>query len=90
MKDCNNGMAMAVVHRMKRRSLNAARATAQLVNAAWRVINEAINREFLIKDRLHSFAFLQTEKHTMLKRELKQSMHKAQHGRFLGVLSIVH
>ena len=89
MKDYNNGMAMAIVHRMKRRALNAARATAQLVNAAWRVINEAINREILIKDRLHSFAFLQTEKHTVLKIELKQSMNSEQHGRFLGVHSIV-
>ena len=28
-KDCNKGMAMAVVHRMKFRALNAARATTQ-------------------------------------------------------------
>ena len=81
---------MAVVHRMKFRALNTARATAQLVNAAWRVINEAINREILIKDRLHSFAFLQTEKLTTLKIELKQSVHTEQHGRFLGTYSIVH
>ena len=80
---------MAIVHRMKFRALNAARATAQLVNAAWRVINEAINREILIKDRLHAFTFLQTEKLTMLKTELNRSMQKAQHGRFLGMLSIV-